>query len=405
MKNINRFIKEKFLENVSGDNYFLLKKAEQLFKSNVVFLAFMLFLITPVHLVKLEAKPILFVGDLTAIFGLLISFLLLRKGKVSAAGIGTVISYMALPFMHNFIGDWLFPMDAGPIRYLETLVLICFLLVLITTFATDRFQIIAGGVLSTLVISGHFIVLDRIPGSGLSHGYLLYAFLPLAIGIMAFFNLRLVDEAIGALTESRNQALAWNEQLEEMVQLRTKELTESRNKLEAISNTDGLTGIYNRRHFDQALAIEWNRARRSGGQLALVLGDVDRFKAYNDIYGHLAGDECLRLIAGIFKENAQRATDLVARYGGEEFVAIIHLAADGQAIHFAESLMESFRNLNLPHSGSEYGYVTISLGIALAAPNGEQTSEDLLGAADKALYQAKNRGRNQYALWEGGKPL
>ena len=78
MKNINRFIKEKFLENVSGDNYFLLKKAEQLFKSNVVFLAFMLFLITPVHLVKLEAKPILFVGDLTAIFGLLISFLSLR---------------------------------------------------------------------------------------------------------------------------------------------------------------------------------------------------------------------------------------------------------------------------------------------------------------------------------------
>ena len=405
MKNINRLIKEKILKNVSRDNYFIWKKAEQLCKANAVFLAFMLFLITPVHLVILEEKPILFVGDLAAIFGLLISFLLLRKGKIFAAGIGTVLSYMALPFMHNFIGDWLFPMDAGPIRFLETLVLICFLLVLIITFATDRFQIIAGGVLSTLVISGHFIVLDHIPGSGLSHGYLLYAFLPLAIGILAFFNLRLVDEAIGALTESRNQALTWNEQLEEMVQLRTKELTESRNKLEAISNTDGLTGIYNRRHFDQALAIEWNRARRSGGQLALVLGDVDRFKAYNDIYGHLAGDECLQLIAGVFKENAQRASDLVARYGGEEFVAILPITGEGQAVQFAESLMESFRNLNLPHSGSEYGYVTISLGIALAAPNGEQTPEDLLGAADKALYQAKNRGRNQYALWEGGKPL
>ena len=247
---------------------------------------------------------------------------------------------------------------------------------------------------------GHFFVLRTVIGVDIRYPYLVYILFPIAMGITAFINLRLVNDAIESLVKSKNQMTEWNRSLEEMVKQRTKELVESNKKLEAISNTDGLTGIGNRRYFDNALVTEWSHAQRTSSKLALIIGDVDWFKNYNDIYGHPAGDECLRLVAEAFKDNARRESDLVARYGGEEFAVVFPVITDDQVISFAEMLIQKVRALALPHSGSKFGYVTMSIGVAVITPKADQEVEDLVKAADAALYLAKNKGRNQYVLWD-----
>ena len=247
---------------------------------------------------------------------------------------------------------------------------------------------------------GHFFVLRTVIGVDIRYPYLVYILFPIAMGITAFINLRLVNDAIESLVKSKNQMTEWNRSLEEMVKQRTKELEESNNKLEAISNTDGLTGIGNRRYFDNALATEWSHAQRTSSNLALIIADVDWFKSYNDIYGHPAGDECLRFVAKAFQDNARRESHLVARYGGEEFAVVLPVLAAEQAILFAEIMIRKIRELALPHSGSPFGCVTISLGVAVVTPKPDQKVEDLMKAADAALYLAKNKGRNQYVLWD-----
>ena len=230
-----------------------------------------------------------------------------------------------------------------------------------------------------------------------------------------------VEQRTAELQRAKEEIEQYSIQLEQKVAERTLELVkanklleneietrkEAESKLEhanrellELSITDNLTGIGNRRHFDNVLATEWSRAGRSVSQLALIIGDVDWFKNFNDIYGHQAGDECLRLVAKVFMDNAKRNSDLVARYGGEEFAALIPVITAEQAIRFAEMLIQGFRELNIRHSGSKYGYVTISLGIAVVTPNAIQKVEDFVKAADTALYSAKGKGRNQYVLWD-----
>lgn len=178
-----------------------------------------------------------------------------------------------------------------------------------------------------------------------------------------------------------------------------KELEKLNSELLAISITDKLTGTANRRHFDNVILTEWNRAKRTGFPVALIIGDVDWFKLYNDTYGHQSGDECLKLVARVLNNSAKRTSDLVARYGGEEFAIILPITNQEQAINIAENMIKGFRDLNLPHSKSKYGYVTISLGIAVMAPEPEQIVDILIKAADDALYLAKDKGRNQYSLF------
>lgn len=400
MNKINRFLEEKFLKQVSRDNYFVWKKANLLCEVNLLFLFALIFLIAPVHYLDFERHPQLVVGDVLVITGLIISTLFLRKGKVSLAGMCTVIAYIMIPFVHNFIGDWLFPDNVGFIRFFETCIMLCFLFMLIVTFSTNRPQIIVGAILSIPVILGHFFVLKNVVGVAIPYTYLLYALMPLTMGVIALINLRLVNDAIEIVTKSKDQVIEWNKKLEETVEQRTRELIESNNKLEAISNLDGLTGLFNRRYFDIVLSTEWNRAQRNESHMALMIGDVDWFKEFNDIYGHQAGDECLRLVAKVFQENAQRESDLVARFGGDEFVAIIPVVKEEQVISFAERLVQGVRDLNLPHSGSNFGNVTISIGIAVTIPKVKQKAEDLFRDADIALYLAKDKGRNQYVLWD-----
>ncbi|HET7791978.1 MAG TPA: diguanylate cyclase [Rhizobacter sp.] len=186
--------------------------------------------------------------------------------------------------------------------------------------------------------------------------------------------------------------------LEDKVRERTQKLEESNSQLGALSATDGLTGIANRRRFDEVLATEWSHARRSGQPLALVLLDVDLFKSYNDHYGHQAGDDCLRAIARVLSASARRAGDLVARYGGEEFALIAPAADEPSAVAMAQALCHELRSLGHPHGLSPFGVVTASFGVAVGVP-GEGEAEDLLiRRADRALYQAKAGGRNQVVL-------
>ncbi len=178
-----------------------------------------------------------------------------------------------------------------------------------------------------------------------------------------------------------------------------RDMTDYKNAQVALqqqATMDGLTGLANRRSFDEKLHVEWSRAQRYGESIALILADVDYFKRYNDHYGHQGGDECLKAVAGILQREIFRPTDMVARYGGEEF-AIILPATDLQgALTVAERLRFDMERSALPHAASETGpWVTLSMGVAAFVPDQDALSAMLVAKADKALYKAKGSGRNQ----------
>lgn len=160
---------------------------------------------------------------------------------------------------------------------------------------------------------------------------------------------------------------------------------------------DGLTGVANRRRFDEALLAEWRRCQRNQLPLSLLMIDIDHFKLYNDHYGHQAGDDCLRAVASVLKAHLFRAHDLCARYGGEEFTCLLPECGAESAGAKAEELRQAVAHLGLPHQTSPTAaQVTISLGLATITPDEcEHGADDLLKAADNALYLAKRSGRNQ----------
>lgn len=174
------------------------------------------------------------------------------------------------------------------------------------------------------------------------------------------------------------------------------ELSTANRRLEQVSLLDGLTGLANRRHFDNSLALRMADARRRKEPLSLMLCDVDNFKPYNDQYGHVAGDECLRKIAGVLAGCCQRATDLAARYGGEEFVLVLPDTTAAGAQNVSECARQALAALAIPHAGSPTsGIVTFSAGIGVFGPESDQVPESFIARADEALYRAKNTGRNR----------
>lgn len=183
-------------------------------------------------------------------------------------------------------------------------------------------------------------------------------------------------------------------------------LAEANVALEAQAMTDPLTGISNRRHFDMTLQNEWNRGIRTGHSIALLMIDADCFKQYNDIYGHVAGDECLRKIAHMLDISIRHPGDLAARYGGEEFVVILSDTLIDMAVPLAERIRKSLIDLAISHSGNEavgedfvrHIVVTASIGVAALVPLRDTRPEMLVEAADKALYAAKRAGRNRVSI-------
>ncbi|WP_181256753.1 diguanylate cyclase domain-containing protein [Merismopedia glauca] len=185
--------------------------------------------------------------------------------------------------------------------------------------------------------------------------------------------------------------------LEIEVSQRTADLQKANQKLHQLAMLDGLTGIGNRRRFDEYLQQEWRRLQREEKPLSLILCDVDFFKLYNDYYGHQAGDECLKQVAQAISRGIKRSSDFVARYGGEEFAIILPNTSIEGAIQISKAISEEVAQLQLPHVSSSVScYVTLSLGIGSVIPTPESCPEILIATADRALYQAKTEGRNRY---------
>ena len=199
----------------------------------------------------------------------------------------------------------------------------------------------------------------------------------------------------GAAYGIRVSRLAANEQkLQQLVSERTRELEGVNKMLERFSYLDAVTGIANRRNFDDYLELEWRRVRREGAPLSLLMIDIDHFKLFNDTYGHPKGDECLKEVAQALRRALHRPGDLCARYGGEEF-AVILPGTDAQgAAGVAESLRSSVESLGVAHEASSTSVVTISVGVGTATPGDQASAESLVSVADKALYDAKHSGRN-----------
>lgn len=174
-----------------------------------------------------------------------------------------------------------------------------------------------------------------------------------------------------------------------------EELRLAQSDLEHIAKTDSLTGLPNRRYFDATLAQEWSRTCRTESSIALILIDIDWFKQYNDHYGHVLGDECLRQVAQLIGKNINRPTDLAARYGGEEFVILLPETDLAGAIKIAEEMRSAIETAKIEHRGSTAGIVTISAGVASNHQNGIIEATDLLEKADSLLYRAKKMGRNR----------
>nr|WP_150696359.1 PleD family two-component system response regulator [Pandoraea terrae] len=200
----------------------------------------------------------------------------------------------------------------------------------------------------------------------------------------SYLNLLQRDEAYRALRESQQQLL------------------ETNLELQRLTHSDGLTGLANRRYFDEYFGAEWRRALREQRELALLMIDVDNFKAYNDTYGHIAGDDVLRRVAQTLAAGAVRPADLAARFGGEEFVLVLPgTTVDGAAV-MAEKVRGQIDVLNIPHTGSANGqHVTISVGGATVVPRTNLVSTSLIEAADFALYRAKQNGKNRVEMQVG----
>jgi diguanylate cyclase (GGDEF)-like protein len=189
---------------------------------------------------------------------------------------------------------------------------------------------------------------------------------------------------------------------EAVVRLRVRtqlELKRQRDILGRLSYLDGLTGVSNRRAFDERLDVEWRRASRFGQSLGLLIVDVDFFKSYNDLYGHLAGDECLRRIAAALDALVPRAGDCFARFGGEEFAALLYAVDSRSLQHIAEDLRRAVESLHICHGGSRVSpWVTVSIGGGLFRPGRDADPTILIGRADRQLYAAKEGGRNRVSL-------
>ena len=225
----------------------------------------------------------------------------------------------------------------------------------------------------------------------------------LAVGCTRARRAREIEEGLKRenaklIEEYQEQAKLASAELERRLQIE-RELRAARLRAERLSTIDVLTGIANRRKFDDALNEEMGRAFRAQKPISVILIDVDRFKQFNDAYGHAAGDDCLAEVGEILGPFARRSGDLAARYGGEEFVLLLPDSDREAAAHIAEEIRAAIVARAIAHESSDVApLVTASVGVATVIPTVGITPRSLIEAADKALYEAKRRGRNQVKI-------
>lgn len=201
-----------------------------------------------------------------------------------------------------------------------------------------------------------------------------------------------MDYSLRAQIRSEDEIGSLSREFNTMLSL----LEANNEELKKLSETDPLTGLYNRLALDKKIGQAWNILARTGDSIAVMLIDIDYFKSYNDHYGHLAGDECLKQIAQILKGAARRDADMVARFGGEEFLVMLPGIDTEAAMEIARELLETVAEAGIEHTRSDIApYVTVSIGLSAVIPSHAYTSFDLIQAADNALYKAKANGRNR----------
>jgi len=242
-------------------------------------------------------------------------------------------------------------------------------------------------------LSGHMHLISILATNGVQIATFFIAIISLAL-FGTGLTLMAHERAMHELAESR----ALLRQQNAMLQQYSTELGIANLRLGELSLTDSLTGLGNRRRFDEGLQAESVHARRTGKPLALLIADVDYFKHYNDCYGHQGGDDCLLQVAQVLQGQSKRAADLVARYGGEEFAVIASGTHREGALQLGEALCRAVAELALPHVQSPHGRVTISIGAAVLMPGDELEPRTLIRLADVALYRAKSEGRNRVCL-------
>ncbi|MCW8931250.1 MAG: diguanylate cyclase [Gammaproteobacteria bacterium] len=295
----------------------------------------------------------------------------------------------------------------------------------------DAKHLLSIGVVNFVKNSGDFLVLDNAAKSeNFSHDPYILKQLPVSVLCVPILNQGNLSGIVylennlteGAFTEDRLELLQLlmaqaaisiensniYGQLEEKVEERTKELdkaytqlTEANQKLEIQAKTDALTQLANRHYFSEIAEYEFNRCTREKQILTILMTDIDNFKAYNDTYGHLEGDNCLKQVAQSFKDTFTRKTDLVARYGGEEFIVILPETNSSEAMELAEKIRTNIEKKKIEHTGnSHYKIVTISIGVVSMIPSDTHNIDSLINEADKALYQAKSSGKNCVILTE-----
>lgn len=206
----------------------------------------------------------------------------------------------------------------------------------------------------------------------------------------------LKDENIAdTLTVSVDKVLEKYRLKKENIRL-MKELMRKNRELERLSFVDGLTGVANRRHFDTIVVREWQKGVRDKSFLSLIMIDIDYFKNFNDTYGHLTGDDCLKHVATALDDALKTSDDLLFRFGGEEFVALLPNTPLEDAVSVAEQMKNNIKVINIPHASSKAkGYVTVSIGVAGAVPEQHSDYTELIEMVDKALYVAKREGRDR----------
>jgi diguanylate cyclase (GGDEF)-like protein len=227
--------------------------------------------------------------------------------------------------------------------------------------------------------------------------YQTYWILPAVVMLVSGYGLRIWQTKIKKRKEK--QVLGLMEERLQLLELHIGELEQANQALKGLSYLDSLTGIANRRHFDQALDQEWRRASRVGTPLSLIMVDADFFKAFNDRYGHQRGDDCLIRIATTLHNALHRPGDMVARYGGDEFMILLPGTNAQGAAELAETIRNRVEAMEITHESSFADeVVTISLGIVTCYPAMSLSSAEFVAAADEALYQAKEDGRNRVSV-------
>ena len=247
-----------------------------------------------------------------------------------------------------------------------------------------------------IIVSFAIMAVLLLADMAVAHGLVSWRKVPVSLGLL-IFSLAIVGVSLWHYRHTQHQLTRLNQHLEEQVRERTTQLDSLVSKLEEFSYEDSLTGLKNRRYFNELMQHEATRANREGAPLSLIMMDLDHFKRINDRYGHAVGDSVLVSVAGLLREHFRNA-DVVCRLGGEEFVALLPGATTERAEMRAQELIERVRKLEIQYAGTVLSPITLSCGVATYPCHAHEPIA-LLGLADKALYQAKHQGRDRSTTW------